>query len=129
MVRPEYYIENQYTGENRHDTLTPVMSAKIIKNHVTEGLNLAKEYGLPSIVSDFIPMHHGTTRVEFFYRKAMEEDKKVDKKQFQYPGPKPNTKETGILMICEAVDFRSMLSGREKGWIHQFGEIASQTPC
>ena len=104
MVRPEYYIENQYTGENRHDTLTPVMSAKIIKNHVTEGLNLAKEYGLPSIVSDFIPMHHGTTRVEFFYRKAMEEDKKVDKKQFQYPGPKPNTKETGILMICEAVE-------------------------
>ena len=104
MVRPEYYIENQYTGENRHDTLTPVMSAKIIKNHVTEGLNLAKEYGLPRIVSDFIPMHHGTTRVEFFYRKAMEEDKKVDKKQFQYPGPKPNTKETGILMICEAVE-------------------------
>ncbi len=104
MVRPEYYIENQYAGENRHDNLTAVMSAKIIKNHVTEGLNLAKEYGLPSIVSDFIPMHHGTTRVEYFYRKALEEDKNVDEKQFQYPGPKPNTKETGILMICEAVE-------------------------
>ncbi len=104
MVRPEYYIENQYAGENRHDNLTAVMSAKIIKNHVTEGLNLAKEYGLPSIVSDFIPMHHGTTRVEYFYRKALEEDKTVDEKQFQYPGPKPNTKETGILMICEAVE-------------------------
>ena len=104
MVRPEYYIENQYSGENRHDTLTSVMSAKIIKNHVTDGLELAKEYGLPTIVSDFIPMHHGTTRVEYFYRKALEEDNKVDEAQFQYPGPKPNTKETGILMICEAVE-------------------------
>mgnify|MGYP003991997955 CR=1 FL=1 len=104
MVRPEYYIENQYSGENRHDTLTSVMSAKIIKNHVTDGLELAKEYGLPNIVSDFIPMHHGTTRVEYFYRKALEEDNKVDEVQFQYPGPKPNTKETGILMICEAVE-------------------------
>ncbi len=103
MVRPEYFIENQYAGENKHDTLTPVMSAKIIKNHVTEGLNLAQEYGLPRIVSDFIPMHHGTTRVEYFYRQA-KEDGKVDEKQFQYPGPKPNTKETGILMICEAVE-------------------------
>ena len=104
MVRPEYYIENQYSGENRHDTLTSVMSAKIIKNHVTDGLELAKEYGLPTIVSNFIPMHHGTTRVEYFYRKALEEDNKVDEVQFQYPGPKPNTKETGILMICEAVE-------------------------
>jgi len=104
MVRPEYYIENQYAGENRHDSLTSVMSAKIIKNHVTDGLELAKEYRLPTIVSDFIPMHHGTTRVEYFYRKALEEDKNVEEVQFQYPGPKPNTKETGILMICEAVE-------------------------
>ena len=104
MVRPEYYIENQYAGENKHDSLTSVMSAKIIKNHVTDGLELAKEYGLPTIVSDFIPMHHGTTRVEYFYRKALEEDKNVEEIQFQYPGPKPNTKETGILMICEAVE-------------------------
>jgi len=106
MVRPEYFIENQYAGENKHDTLTPVMSAKIIKNHVTEGLNLAKEYRLPRIVSDFIPMHHGTTRVEYFYRMALEEagKSKINEKQFQYPGPKPNTRETGILMICEAVE-------------------------
>ena len=104
MARPEYYIENQYAGENRHDNLTSVMSAKIIKNHVTDGLVFAKEYGLPTIVSDFIPMHHGTTRVEYFYRKALEEDKNVEEVQFQYPGPKPNTKETGILMICEAVE-------------------------
>jgi len=104
MNRPEYFIENQYSGENKHDGLTSVMSAKIIKNHVLEGLDLAKEYGLPQIVSDFIPMHHGTTRVEYFYRKALEDGDKVNEKQFQYPGPKPNTKETGILMICEAVE-------------------------
>ena len=104
MLRPEYYIENQYGGENKHDKLTPVMSAKIIKSHVSDGLLLAKEYSLPSIVSDFIPMHHGTTRVEYFYRKAAEEEKNVDEDQFRYPGHKPNTKETGILMICEAIE-------------------------
>ena len=104
MNRQEYFIENQYSGENKHDGLTSVMSAKIIKNHVIEGLDLAKEYGLPKIVSDFIPMHHGTTRVEYFYRKALEDGDKINEKQFQYPGPKPNTKETGILMICEAVE-------------------------
>ena len=107
MVRPEYFIENQFTGENKHDTLTYVMSAKTIKNHVKEGLELAREYKVPKIVRDFIPMHHGTTRVEYFYRKALEnaEDPvKVDKKAFQYPGPKPNTKETGILMLCEAIE-------------------------
>ena len=76
MVRPEYYIENQYGGDNKHDGLTPVMSAKIIKNHVIDGLKLAKEYGLPKKVSDFIPMHHGTTRVEYFYRTAVKEWRK-----------------------------------------------------
>jgi len=108
MVKPEYFIENQYAGKNLHDNLTPTMSAKIIRNHVKEGLTLAKEYRLPKIVSDFIPMHHGTTRVEYFYRKALEAAEngngKVDEIQFRYPGPKPNTKETGILMICEAVE-------------------------
>ncbi len=108
MVKPDYFIENQYIADNKHDVLKPTMSAKIIRNHVNDGLHLAKEYGLPRIVSDFIPMHHGTTRVEYFYRQALEEvngDKsKVDESQFRYPGPKPNTKETGILMICEAIE-------------------------
>ena len=108
MVKPDYFIENQYAGENKHYSLKPTMSARIIRNHVNDGLKLANEYGLPQIVSDFIPMHHGNTRVEYFYRKAIEEAKgdrsKVDESQFRYPGPKPNTKETGILMICEAVE-------------------------
>ena len=95
-------------GENKHDSLTPSMSAKIIRKHVSDGLKLANDYGLPKIVSDFIPMHHGTSRVEYFYRMALEAvkdtDEKVDDSAYRYPGPKPNTKETGILMICEAVE-------------------------
>ena len=107
MVKSDYFIENQYLGENPHDALTATMSAKIIRSHVNDGLALAKEYGLPKIVSDFIPMHHGTTRVEYFYQMALKQEsnkKNVDENQFRYPGPKPNTKETGILMICEAVE-------------------------
>lgn len=107
VLRPEYFIENQYTGENKHDNLTPVMSAKIIKTHVSDGLKLAAEYNLPQMVTNFIPMHHGTSRVEYFYRKALheaEKDDKVDESTFRYRGPKPNTKETGILMLCEAIE-------------------------
>ena len=108
MERPEYYIENQFMGDNKHDSLTPAMSAKIIRKHVIDGLKLAKDYGLPKLVSDFIPMHHGTSRVEYFYRMALEAAKdtneKVDDSAYRYPGPQPNTKETGILMICEAVE-------------------------
>jgi putative nucleotidyltransferase with HDIG domain len=108
MIKPDYFIENQYASDNKHDTLKPTMSAKIIRSHVNNGLQLAKEYGLPKIVSDFIPMHHGTTRVEYFYRQALEsvdgDESKIDESQFRYPGPKPNSKETGILMICEAIE-------------------------
>ena len=108
MIKPDYFIENQYIADNKHDVLKPTMSAKIIRNHVNDGLQLATEYGLPKIVSDFIPMHHGTTRVEYFYRLALEavggDKSKIDESQFRYPGPKPNTKETGILMICEAIE-------------------------
>lgn len=108
LERPEYFIENQPATENKHDELTPAMSAKIIKRHVSDGLKLAEEYSLPEAVSDFIPMHHGTTRVEFFYHKAVKEaggdPGKVDENEFIYKGPRPNTKETGILIICEAVE-------------------------
>ena len=108
MDKSEYFIENQYGGKNRHDDITHIMSARIIRAHVVEGLKLAQDYGLPKVVSDFIPMHHGTTRVEYFYRLALKEaeekGQKVDESAFRYPGPKPNTKETGILMICEAVE-------------------------
>jgi len=100
---PEYYAENQ-TSENKHDSITPYMSVKILKQHVTDGLSLADEYGLPNIVKDFIETHHARNRMEFFYNKALEADKKVDENEFRYPGPKPRSKETGIVMLAEAIE-------------------------
>ena len=103
IKKPEYYAENQ-TGENKHDSITPHMSAKILKQHVTDGLTLADEYGLPTIVKDFIETHHAKNRMEFFYNKALENDSKVDENEFRYPGPKPTSKETGIVMLAEAIE-------------------------
>ena len=108
MEKSQYFIENQFSGDNKHDKITNTMSAKIIRAHVKSGLKLANQYGLPKIVSDFIPMHHGTTRVEYFYRMALKDAEEnggyVEESSFRYPGPKPNTKETGILMLCEAIE-------------------------
>ena len=103
IKKPEYYAENQ-TGENKHDSITPHMSAKILKQHVTDGLSLADEYGLPNIVKDFIETHHARNRMEFFYNKALEANKNVDENEFRYPGPKPRSKETGIVMLAEAIE-------------------------
>ena len=103
IKKPEYYAENQ-TGENKHDSISPHMSAKILKQHVTDGLTLADEYGLPNIVKDFIETHHAKNRMEFFYSKALESDKSVDENEFRYPGPKPRSKETGIVMLAEAIE-------------------------
>ena len=103
IKKPEYYAENQ-TGENKHDSITPHMSAKILKQHVTDGIALADEYGLPNIVKDFIETHHAKNRMEFFYKKALENDSKVDENEFRYPGPKPRSKETGIVMLAEAIE-------------------------
>jgi len=107
LKNPEYFIENQFSGENKHDKVTWTMSAKVIRNHVREGLKLADEFGIPEAVKDFIGTHHGTTRVEYFYRQALaevEDPSEIDESAFRYPGPKPRTKETGILMICESIE-------------------------
>lgn len=108
ITKPEYFIENQAYDSNKHDNLTPNLSALIIINHVKEGIRLAKEYKLPKAIIDFIPSHHGTTRVEYFYSKALEQSgSDVNESDFRYPGPKPCTKETGILMICESIEAAS----------------------
>lgn len=108
LTRPEYFIENQFGGENPHDSLLPTLSSKILVGHVKDGAKLAKEYRLPPAVADFIPMHHGTCRIDYFYKKAQDqkdgEAGAPSEDDFKYPGPKPNTKETGLLMICEAVE-------------------------
>lgn len=108
LSRPEYFVENQYGGDNPHDELSPSLSSKIIIGHVKDGIKLAKEYRLPPAIANFIPMHHGTSKIDFFYNKALEifenDFSKINEDDFKYPGPKPNTKETGLLMICEAVE-------------------------
>lgn len=111
MKKPEYFVENQRSGVNPHDRLKPRMSALIIASHVKEGLELAKEHHLPERVVNFIPTHHGTARIEYFYRKAMEQvdpnDSPVLESEFRYPGPRPNSKETGILMLADSIEAAS----------------------
>jgi putative nucleotidyltransferase with HDIG domain len=109
MVRPYMFVENQVEGANVHDQFNPRTSAEIITSHVTEGIKLAKKYRLPSRVRAFIPEHHGTMRVSFLYQKAIESSPTgaagVDESAFRYPGPKPQSKETALLMLsdgCEA---------------------------
>ena len=106
MLKPRYYAENQGEG-NPHDELTPQMSALVIASHVKEGVELGREWGLPPSVLAFIPEHHGTSVMQYFYKKALEREDggaiKVD--DFRYPGPKPQSRETAILMLadgCEA---------------------------
>ncbi|MEL7168949.1 MAG: HDIG domain-containing metalloprotein, partial [Bacteroidota bacterium] len=114
MLRPEYYIENQQPGENPHDSLTPYMSALIIASHVKDGAELARdrEYGpLPDTVRDFIPTHHGTTLMEYFYNRALEQrdegDPEVETADFRYPGPRPQTTEQGIVMLADSIEAAS----------------------
>ncbi|MDA1027998.1 MAG: HDIG domain-containing protein [Bacteroidetes bacterium] len=111
MVKPEYFVENQRGGINPHDGLKPRMSALIIASHVKEGLDLARKYRLPKEVVDFIPMHHGTTRIEYFYHRAVgqrkEGDSPIVESEFRYPGPPPSSRETAILMIADSVEAAS----------------------
>ena len=105
VAAPEHFVENQ-SGENPHDRLRPLQSAKIITSHVTYGLRLAKEVGLPKRVADFIPQHHGTRTLHFFLQKAHAEanGKAINERDFRYPGPKPQFKEAAILMLVDSAE-------------------------
>ena len=113
MLKPGYFIENQGQGDNRHDTLVPAMSTLVIIAHVKDGADLARQNKLPEQIIDFIQQHHGTTLVEYFYRQASEQREKdpdsgeIDESSFRYPGPKPQTKEAGVLMLSDAVESAS----------------------
>ena len=107
LAQPEYFVENQRSGINPHDDLAPDESARIIINHVAYGMTLAQDYRLPNVISDFIPTHHGTTRTEFFYHRAVqqaEDGESVDEKEFRYVGPRPRSKEEAILMLTDGVE-------------------------
>lgn len=103
---PESFVENQLTSENIHEKLAPEKSVRLILDHVKKGIELAEKNNLPKEVIDFIPMHHGTMVISFFYEKAKEihGENNVDVDEFRYPGPKPNSKETAIVMLADACE-------------------------
>jgi putative nucleotidyltransferase with HDIG domain len=103
-LQPGLYIENQLTGEAPHEEMTPLESARAIMQHVIGGVELAKRERLPARVQAFIPEHHGTRQVAYFYRKAAEGDPDVDPELFAYPGPKPQSKETAIVMLADSTE-------------------------
>ena len=107
MNTPAYFSENQTGGVSPHEELTPDQSAKIIINHVREGIEMAKQYKLPDRIIDFIRTHHGNSWVYYFYKKAQETEQTINEKDFQYPGPKPFSKETAILMMSDSVEAAS----------------------
>lgn len=114
MNKPDYFVENQPRGFNRHSKLSPAMSLLVIVGHVKDGIELAKEYHLPRSLLGYVETHHGTTLVEYFFdraRREAEEDEgdpgasaAPEEVEYRYPGPKPRTKEQAILMICDAVE-------------------------
>lgn len=108
LKRPLFFVENQsyFSIENPHNNLTPRLSKMVITAHPKDGVELAKEYGLPSVINDFILQHHGEGIAKYFYNQAVAEEgsENVKEEQFRYTGPKPNSKETAILMIADAVE-------------------------
>ncbi|MRR05401.1 MAG: HD domain-containing protein, partial [Deltaproteobacteria bacterium] len=111
ISKPLYFIENMCGGENRHDKLSPSMSALILISHVKEGVELAKEKHLGLPIIDIIRQHHGTALISFFYQKAKNADdpesRNVDERDFRYPGPKPQTREAGLVMLADCVEAAS----------------------
>lgn len=108
---PKYFAENQSPGENPHADIKPNMSALIIKNHVKDGLEMARKHGLPRELQDFIAQHHGTSLIAYFYHEAKEmedpEVPEVDEDDYRYPGPKPQTRETAICLLADGIEAAS----------------------
>lgn len=126
IFKPEYFIENQVgVVDSLHEKISPRMSAIIISSHVKQGLDLARKYKLPPVVSDAIREHHGTTLISFFYERAreLEPEKNLLRDDFCYPGPKPRSKETALIMLADSVEAASRTlteptASRLKGLVH-----------
>lgn len=117
LEKSEYFVENQIDIDNKHDKLPPKKSASIIRQHVQDGIDLAREYGLPERIVKFVPMHHGTILIKHFYAKALDEsllkDAVIDEADYRYPGPRPDSKEAAIVMLADASEALSRVL--EKG--------------
>ena len=111
VLRPDYFIENQRPGNNRHDKLLPSMSALILINHVKDGVELAREHNLPQVIKDAIQQHHGTRLIKYFYNRALEQrdpdSGDVTEEKYRYPGPQPQNKVMGVLMLADAIEAAS----------------------
>jgi putative nucleotidyltransferase with HDIG domain len=116
IARPEYFAENQMKTGSKHDLLPPKKSAAAIKEHVIEGIELGRKYKLPDRIIKFIPMHHGTTLIKHFYAKAVEESSggQIAEEDFRYPGPRPDSRETAILMVCDSAEALSRVIGNDE---------------
>ncbi len=105
MKRPRFFIENQMGLENPHDKLAPSLSTRIIHSHVKDGVEMGRQAKLPEVLVDFIAQHHGTNLVGYFYHQACKRSSEpVFEEDFRYPGPKPQTKETAILLLCDGIE-------------------------
>ena len=116
LRKPEYFIENQAGGANKHDDLVPTMSTLVIIAHVKDGSEIAKKHRLPQRIIDLIEQHHGTTLVEYFFKRAEkqqaerpdeEDSPEVDESDYRYPGPKPQTLEAAVMMLSDTVESAS----------------------
>ena len=118
MLNPKFFVENQFNAENPHDVLEPRESSKLIMNHVRRGLTIGQEAGLPQVVVDLILQHHGTQLIEYFYNIAAKSypNSTIHEEDFSYPGPKPQSVEAALLMVCDAVEAasRSLLDPNRK---------------
>ncbi len=126
MNKPLYFSENQGGGKNKHDELTPSMSALVLIAHVKEGVELAREHRLNQPIIEFIQQHHGTSLMPYFYQKALEQDPthSVKEENFRYPGPKPQSREAAICMLADGVEAASRTlvnptHGRIKGLVEK----------
>lgn len=107
IKRPYFFKENQLGNDNPHDKITPNLSTLIITSHVKDGVELSREYKIPKVIRDIIEQHHGTTLVKYFYitaKNSSEKPEDVNEEEFRYPGPKPETKEAGIIMLADSVE-------------------------
>ena len=104
LKNPKYFVENQMTGENIHDELSPSLSGLVLISHVRDGLEIADETKLPKTLRRFIAEHHGTTVQKYFYEKALALDENTTEEQFRYPGPSPQSRETALVMLADSVE-------------------------
>jgi hypothetical protein len=107
--KPDYFIENQAGGRNRHDRLAPSMSALILIAHIKDGIEMAQRYKLGPVITATIQQHHGTSLIRYFYEKAKQKkgESAVNMADYRYPGPKPQTREAGLVMLADAVEAAS----------------------